>query len=176
VSEPSTRERVRRHVSRHPGVHFSELVRALDIAPGQAQHHLRRLVGDGLTSASLYGRTHYYPEDVTEWEQGALALLRRETARAVVETVLADGPIEPAAVADRVGVARSTVAWHVDRLSECDVVERRYDDDGRVALAVVRPRATARLLATVDPSLVDRLVDRFDRLVDDVLLGPDERE
>lgn len=171
MTEITTRERIRRHVERTPGVHFNELVRALDLAPGQVQHHLRRLVGEELASASLYGRTHYYPADVDPWERGALALLRRETARAIVRTILADGPIDPASVADRVGVARSTLEWHLDRLTDLDVIDKRYDDRGRVTLAVVRPRETARLLATVDPSLVDRLVDRFDSLLDDVLVG-----
>jgi predicted transcriptional regulator len=163
------RTRIREHVHRNPGVHFNRLVRALDLAPGQVQHHLRAL-GDEVRADSLYGRTHYYPPGTSAWERGALALLRRETAREVVEAVLADEPAAPAAVADAVGVARSTLEWHLDRLTERDVLEKRYDEDGRVTLHAARPRDLARLVATVEPSPSDRLVDRLDRLLDDLFL------
>ena len=165
----SPRARIREHVRRNPGVHFNRLVRALDLAPGQVQHHLRAL-GDEVRADSLYGRTHYYPPGTDAWERGALALLRRETAREVVRAVLVDDLAEPAEVAEAAGVARSTLEWHLDRLTEREVLEKRYADDGSVTLHAVRQVELARLLATVDPSPSDRLVDRFDRLLDDLLL------
>ena len=159
------RERIRDHVAAHPGVHFNELVRRLDLAPGQVQHHLKRLTPDAVVAESLYGRTHYYPPAYDEWERGALALLRRETARDVLEA-LAAGPRAPDAVAAEVGIARSTLEWHLDHLLERDLVEKAYDERGRVTLSLARPAETADLLGAVEPSLPDRLVDRFTRLVD----------
>jgi hypothetical protein len=38
-----------------------------------------------------------------------------------------------------------------------------------VTLVLADPDRTAAYLETVDPSLPDRLVDRFDRLLDDLL-------
>jgi predicted transcriptional regulator len=166
VSE--TRERIRRHVTAHPGVHFNELVRTLDLAPGQVQHHLKRLTPEAVVAESLYGRTHYYPPAYDEWERGALALLRRETARDVLGA-LAAGLRAPDAVADEIGIARSTLEWHLDHLLEQGLVEKSYDEQGRVTLALSRPAETAELLAAVEPSLPDRLVDRFTRLVDSFL-------
>jgi predicted transcriptional regulator len=162
------RERIRDHVAAHPGVHFNELVRRLDLAPGQVQHHLKRLTPDAVVAESLYGRTHYYPPAYDEWERGALALLRRETARDVLEA-LAAGPRAPDAVAAEVGIARSTLEWHLDHLLERDLVEKAYDERGRVTLSLARPAETADLLGAVEPSLPDRLVDRFTRLVDSFL-------
>ncbi|WP_254536822.1 winged helix-turn-helix transcriptional regulator [Halomarina litorea] len=164
-----TRERVRAHVREDPGVHFSDLRRALDIAPGQAQYHLRRLVDDGgLVEDALYGQTHYYPPSYDPWERRALALLRRETSADVVACLLDDGPLPPATVAERVGIARSTLSWHVARLTEAGVLVR--DESGAdLTLRVARPAATARLLRRAEPTLPGRLVDRFTRLVDDLL-------
>ncbi|SEO98023.1 hypothetical protein SAMN04487948_109125 [Halogranum amylolyticum] len=168
----ATRDSIASYVRDHPGVHFNELVRGTDFAPGQVQYHLRRLTGSETVAAEeLYGRTHYYPPTFSEWERGALALVRRETARDVIGYLLEHGPSDPATVADGVGVARSTLEWHLDHLVEQEVVTKERDARNRVTLVLDRPDATTELLASVSPSLPDRFLDRFTRLVDDLLAG-----
>jgi predicted transcriptional regulator len=167
--ENATRRRIARRVGDQTGVHFNDLVRALDLAPGQVQYHLKRLIGaDRVVAADLFGKTHYYPPEFDAWERGALALLHRETTADVVAELLAAGPARPADVAERVGIARSTLSWHVGRLVDAGVVEKRRDGN-RVTLALADPERTARLLDRADPSLPERLVDRFTRLVDSLL-------
>lgn len=161
------RTRIEAHVHADPGVYFNELVRELDLAAGQAQYHLRRLAAAGdVDAAALFGRTHYYPPGYDDWERRALALLRRETSAEIVATLLDEGPSRPVDVADHVGIARSTLAWHADRLETAGLVEKRFD--GR-QLVVADERRTATLLETADPTLPDRLVDRYTRLVDALL-------
>jgi len=167
-----TRDRIASYVDRQPGVHFSALVRELDLGRGQVQHHVRRLRDDdAIVADSWFGRTHYYPDEYDDWERGAIALLRRETARDVLLWLLANGPGRPEAVADEIDIARSTLEWHLDNLIEGDLVAKRRDERGRVTLALVRPEDTARLLGEVEPSVPDRFVDRFTRLVDSLLDG-----
>lgn len=164
-----TRRTIRDHVHDRPGIHFNELVRALDLAPGQVQHHLRRLTRtDRVVADELFGQTHYFPPEFDDWERAALALLHRETTADVVAELLAAGPLPAGETATRVGIARSTCSWHVDRLVEADVV-RTERDGNRVVLALTDPERTARLLQRADPSLPERLVDRFTRLVDSLL-------
>ena len=161
------RDRIERRVREDPGVYFNELVRELDLGAGQVQHHVRALVGeDAVRGAELFGRTHYYPPGYGAWERRALALLRRETSAEIVATLLDDGPSRPVDVADRVGIARSTLAWHTDRLVEAGLVEKRHDGH---QLVVADRRRTVELLEAADPSLPERLVDRFTRLVDILL-------
>lgn len=168
-AENATRRAIQNHVTDRPGVHFNELVRALDLAPGQVQYHLKRLTrADRVVADDLFGRTHYYPPEYDEWERAALALLHRETTADVVAELLARGPSGPGEVADRVGIARSTLSWHVDRLTEADVVAKRREGNA-VVLSLADPERTARLLRRADPSLPERLVDRFTRLVDSLL-------
>ena len=164
-----TRDRLAEHVRAHPGLHFNELVRRLDLAPGQAQYHLRRLArADRVVREEVSGRTHYFDPSFDPTERRRVALFRRETARdAVVE--LLDGPARPAAVADALGVARSTLEWHLDGLVDAGVVEKRRDERDRVTLALADPEATARSLRRIEPSVPDRLLDRFTRLVDSML-------
>jgi predicted transcriptional regulator len=166
----ATRRRIVERVRDDPGVHFNALVRGLDMAPGQVQYHLKRLLDDRVVAEDCYGRTHYYPPSFDAWERRALALLRRETSADVVGILLESGAVPATEVAERVGIARSTLSWHVERLVGVGLVEERRDARGRVVLALAHPERTARLLRRARPTLPGRLVDRFTRLVD-ALLG-----
>lgn len=161
------RTRIAAYVDSHPGVHFNELRRELDLATGQAQYHLHRLLGDGtLRRANLYGRTHYYPPSCSPWERGTIALARRETARDVLVYLIEHGPSRPDDVAEGIDVARSTLEWHLAHLVEQDVVRKERDARNRVTLVLARPEETLRVLRTVAPSLAGAMVDRFIRLTD----------
>jgi predicted transcriptional regulator len=161
------RRMVKRHIESHPGVYFNQLTRDLDIATGQAQYHVRRLCRAGtVDSEDVRGQTHYFPAGYDPWERRTVALLRRETARSIIVTALEEE--EPSAVelTEELDVARSTVSWHVSTLVDADVVEKVYDQQGRSHVRLTRPEETRRLLDEVRPSLPDKLVDRFTRLVD----------
>lgn len=164
-----TRDTIESYVEENPGVHFNELVRSLDLAVGQVQHHVYRLLNTGrLVEEDLYGRSHYYPDEYDAWERRALALLRRETARDIVIYLIHHDEVRPNDVTEDVGIARSTLEWHLDNLVEQDVVEKRRDDRNRVLLSVSRREDVARLLVEITPSLSERFVDRFMRLFDQV--------
>ena len=165
-----TRERIHDYVAANPGIHFNELTRALDLAPGQVQYHIRKLKrSEAVVEEPLYGRTHYYTPEYDDFERGALAVARRETARDVLVTLLINGPDTPNAVADEIGVARSTLEWHLDHLVEQGLVDKQRDDHNRITLVLADPESTTGLLRTVEPSLFAQLVDRFTRLFDGVL-------
>ncbi len=160
--------RVRRHVSETPGVHFNQLKRDLDLATGQVQYHLNRLVDDAeLEVERVGGRAHYFDPEFDPWERRTIGYLRRETAREIMLRVHAEGSIQPSTLAEELDLARSTVAWHVSNLTEADVLVK---SEGRpIALTLAHPEQTAELFETVSPSMPDRLVDRFMRTVDSLL-------
>ncbi|WP_137288526.1 winged helix-turn-helix transcriptional regulator [Natronorubrum halophilum] len=165
-----TRKQIKAHVQTNAGIHFNELVRLSEFAPGQIQYHVRRLIdAEEVVREERYGQTHYYPPQYDEWERSALALFRRETARAVVVYLIEHEPSRPTAVADDIGIARSTLEYHLDHLVERDIVDKRYDERNRVTLSLSNPDRTAPLLSEVTPTVPDRLVDRFTRLVDGLL-------
>ena len=168
----TTRERVLTHVERHPGVHVNALERQLDLAAGQVQYHLRRLrERDAVVADERYGRTHYFAPGYSDRERRTLALARRETARELMLLLLEREEATAGELTDGLGVARSTLSYHTDRLVTAELVEKRRDDGGRVRFSLTDPEETLRLLETIQPSLPDRLLDRFTRLVDDLLAG-----
>ncbi|MFW5918782.1 MAG: winged helix-turn-helix transcriptional regulator, partial [Halanaeroarchaeum sp.] len=87
-----TRTRIADAVRSTPGIHFNGLVRSLDLATGQVQYHLKRLLSEEtIVKVELYGRTHYFPDTYDDWERRTLALLRRETTRDVVAVLFEMG-------------------------------------------------------------------------------------
>lgn len=169
-----TRKRIARCIRTTPGVHFNELVRVLDLAPGQVQYHLKQLLAtESVVDERLYGQTHYYPPEYDSWERGALSLLHRETAGDIVAVLHECGSARPQTVAEDLDIARSTLEWHLDHLTEQDVVIKQRDERNRVTLTLARPTETAQLLETVDPSPPVRMIDRFTRLTDRLLDGSD---
>lgn len=165
-----TRERIATHVRNHPGVHFSELAAALDLANGQVQYHTRRLLSDDdLVRETVAGRTHFFLPGYDAADREAIALVHRETVRDVVRHLCA-GASSPDATAAAVGIARSTLQYHVGNLRAADLVEKEHDG-GRVRLTLTDSERAARLLDTVEPSRTDRAVDRFTSLLDDALDG-----
>ncbi len=169
-----TRQQVRRQIHANAGIHFNELVRESPFAPGQIQYHVRRLLDDDeLVREEFYGQTHYYPLTYDEWERAALALFRRETTREIVVYLIEHEPTTPVALVDALDIARSTFEYHLNRLVEHEIVEKRYDDRNRVSLVLANPERTGELLSVVEPTVPDRLLDRFTRLVDELLEGSD---
>ncbi len=169
VSE--TRSRIRDCISRDPGIHFNEISRTLDIATGQTQYHLRKLVRSGtLEKEAVAGRTHYYPPTFSAWERRTIALLRRETSREIILVLLRNDTAAPADIAEQLDLARSTVEWHLSRLVEHDIARKsRAESSSRVVVTLADDRSVYRLLREVEPRLLDRVVDRFSRLTDELL-------
>ncbi len=167
-----TRTRVQDCIYRNPGIHFNAVSRKLDIATGQTQYHLRKLCREeSVQKADVCGRTHYYPPTFSDWERGAVALLRRETTREIVLLLLRQEALAPAEIADRLDLARSTVEWHLSRLVEYEMAEKRATTPGEreLVVALTDEADTYRLLREIEPRLLDRVVDRFSRLTDDLL-------
>ncbi|WP_418282606.1 winged helix-turn-helix transcriptional regulator [Halorubrum sp. DTA98] len=165
---PDTRTRIKRHVRDTPGVHFNRVSRDLDIATGQTQYHLRRLVTDGeLVVERIGGKSHYFETTFDPWDRRLIAYLQRETPRAIVVRLYAEGPTRQTTLASELDVARSTIAWHVSNLVEHGIVTKSVDHP--MTLTLVDAERTGALLDEVSPTLPESVVDRFIRTVDELL-------
>lgn len=162
-----TRERIFETVDCDPGIHFNELVRRLDFAPGQVQYHIKRLRrADRIVREPCFGQTHYYAHGFQESERRAIALLRRETTQAIASTLLQSDSIHPRRLAEDLDVARSTIEFHLERLEAAGILTKERPVDGSVSVTLVNPSETRRQLSLVAPPVHAGLADRFERLVD----------
>lgn len=154
------------HVNESPGTHFNELVRRLGVAP-DTLHRLQAEAeaADAIVVDEHYGKTHFYPADISPENRRVLALLRRETSREILVCLLNEAPTTPTTVAERVDIARSTLEWHLDRLIDAELVAKRRDGR-RVLLVVPGADRVEDLLADIEPRMADRVLDRTTRLFD----------
>lgn len=158
-------------IQRNPGIHFNDLVRTLEISPDKLQRMSNNLQSEQhIIVDELHGKTHFFPAEYDSWERESLALLRRETAREILLVLLEHAEANPQTIADQLGIARSTLEWHVDRLLDAGLVKKRRVGR-RVMLEIAEPDDLQTLLAEVEPHYTDRWVDRAMRLFDQLLEG-----
>lgn len=160
--ELESRRRILQLIQDHPGLHFRELLSRSRLAQGTLQYHLHRMESEGLVAVSPdVGFTRYYAKDRLRVEDRAVvAALRREYGRRILATLAAEGPLTTLALATKLGKANSTVSWHLARLAEAGLVERRREAQ-EVRYALVDRARVVQLYTLYRSSFMDRLVDRM---------------
>lgn len=120
----ASRENIYRLVRENPGIHAHEVAERLDMAWGTAIHHLKILEQSGLITAYRDGRykRFFVVGDQRIQQKEAVALLRNDTARRIVEAVSARPGLIQKDVCDALGVSSSLATWHLQRLAEAGLV------------------------------------------------------
>lgn len=115
-------------VDASPGVHFSELARRLDVAPGVAQHHLAKLTAAGLVRAvRAGGRTRYFPNGVTERQTVQAQAFGTPGAAEVLAAVRKRPGMSVSQLATATGRSAGTISHHLARLQASGLVDRRRE-------------------------------------------------
>lgn len=113
------RRRIAEVVQAQPGIGFSDLARAVGIAPGQLTHHARMLEKGGIVFSSPDGQTRRF----FHVGSGRLAPVPPLGERALA--LLRSGPRTTSALARELGVSRQSLHYHVKQLvAEGKVVTR----------------------------------------------------
>lgn len=145
------RTAVRGYVAATPGAHFSKVRDDLRLATGEAQHHLRRLVDDGVLVSRRDGdyRRFYVAGRFSGFERVALGHLRRGTRRGMLLTALRRPGVSGADLAAALDVAPATVSAHAGDLA-ADGLLARPDGSG---YRVRRPETVVTLVVRYADSL-----------------------
>ncbi|MFB6080893.1 MAG: winged helix-turn-helix transcriptional regulator [Haloferacaceae archaeon] len=143
-TDGDTRAAVRGYVAATPGAHFSKVRDDLRLATGEAQHHLRRLVDDGVVASRRDGdyRRFSLAGRFSEFERVALGHLRRPTRRGMLLTALRRPGVSGTDLAAALDVSRATVSAHARDL-EADGLLARPDGGG---YRVSRPETVVTLV------------------------------
>lgn len=123
------RDAIAGYVAATPGAHFSKIRDDLHLGTGETQHHVRRLLEQGILDSSRDGEyRRFFPSgQFTEFEQTALGYLRRETPRGMILELFQHPDASGSELADALGVSQPTISKYTQELTEAGLVAR---DDG----------------------------------------------
>lgn len=174
--ELASRRRIYQLLLDYPGLHLNDVARRLeDLSDSTVRYHLDRLVREGLVSQTQEGGyLRFYPRveggparrDLLDPRQKrALALLRQRVPLGVVLHLLAHGPTSQGDLAVALGVAASTLAHHLDKLRDAELVTKEREGR-RVLYRLVDAPAVGDLLYRFEatPDLADAFVDLFEEI------------
>lgn len=150
------RKRVYDAVRRYPGIHLRGIERNLGVSAALAQYHVRRLEEAGfLESSDQGGYMRYYPTSkgksarVSDKDQPIVGVLREEVPLHIALLLLDHGPMTHTQLVERLGVAKSTVSYHLAKLAELGVVTR---EAGSANLRLPERDRIYRLLLAYQPT------------------------
>jgi predicted transcriptional regulator len=173
VAEPlkaGIRKQVYEAVRRYPGIHLRALERNLGVSAPLAQYHLKHLSKAGwVEGRDQGGYTRYWPTAkearVRDADQAILGMLREEVPLHVALLLLDFGPMTHGALVERLGMAKSSVSYHLAKLAQANIVERE-PKTARIRLTDPE-RITALLLAyNPTPDMLDSFADLWGDLYD----------
>lgn len=123
------RSRIYACIRDHPGIAPAEIARITGINRGTTRYHLSRLREADLVSA-LYrdDRVGYFRNGDYDTAEKVVCLhLQNGTRRQIFAHLLEKSGITQSEIAEIVGISRSTVAWHLQRLAADGLVEANRD-------------------------------------------------
>jgi predicted transcriptional regulator len=157
------RSKIFRSISRNPGLHFRELQRRTSLATGSLQYHLDFLQKRHLVRADKQGQfVRYYSARGRQFgeDQKLMNLLRQESLRKIILFLLTKRRANNEKIAAAVALSPSTVSWHMLKLLEGGVVEKRRVGR-KTFFYIIQPEKTIELLSSYKRSFLDEMVDGF---------------
>jgi predicted ArsR family transcriptional regulator len=153
MPEPALVDRLLALVEAYPGLHVRELARQLGTSVALVEYHLEALERQGkveLRPDLRYRRAYLRGAGaVPAADRKALDLLRRRLPlRIVLELLNAPGPLRHAELAERLGMGKSKLSFHLQALEQAGLVER----DGAGALRAREAGRLRRLLERWKPT------------------------
>lgn len=147
----ATRRALLALVGRYPGLHVRELARQASMSEALALYHLDQLVDQELVEAVEDGNyRRFYPRQGVaplEEDRELMAWLRRRVPLQIALLLLEKTSATHQQLTDSLGLAKSTVSYHLSALEKAGFV-RRDDVD---AFVLQNPRKVARLLTRWEP-------------------------
>jgi uncharacterized repeat protein (TIGR01451 family) len=123
ILEHETRGMIRGYVIANPGDHFNSIKKALSLNNGTLAYHLHVLEREGLIKSKRWGKfTRFYPSGMKLPENGS----RYSEIQKIIMNKIGETPgISQKEIAAVMGVTKSTINYHINRLTELGVVDAK---------------------------------------------------
>jgi predicted transcriptional regulator len=157
-----TQRRILEFITSHPGVHLREICRALALAMGAVQYHVRRLERDGRIHSVRRGLyKFFYPANLFgERQRDVLSVLSLDRPRELLLNIIEHPESTQESLSGATHISQPTVSWHLKRLVDLGIVGRRQD--GRVVTySVVGGGEIAAFIKAYHPTVWERWSSRL---------------
>lgn len=128
--ELDTRRKIYELIVKSPGIHFREIERRLGMAVGSLQYHLHFLEKKNLIKVEQDGEyLRYFPVEspLSQNDKKILSFLRRKTSRRILIFLLNKPGANNKDISRGIGLSPSTISWHLNKLVEAEIVERKRE-------------------------------------------------
>ncbi|MHA1648126.1 MAG: winged helix-turn-helix transcriptional regulator, partial [Promethearchaeota archaeon] len=110
-----------------PGIHFNEILRQIDITPGNLDWHLNILEAYKVIKKRKVGQyilyfSYYYKNPFSEVD---LLLQKNDTTMKILYYIAKKPNIYQKILANELGLNRSTIKYHLDKLIKAGIVQKR---------------------------------------------------
>jgi predicted transcriptional regulator len=151
-----------KYIREHPGIHFNDLHRDLNLAPGTLQYHLNRMESSGkVLVIRMEYKTLYFPPGMSDpMDQKILTMLRQQIPRKLILILLENNNRSGQELIKLLKITKSTLSYYTRRLEKLEVIKSNIQ--GREKFySVINSAHVARLLMDHKKSFSDKMVDRF---------------
>jgi predicted transcriptional regulator len=156
ILDNELRRRIVQHLSEKPGSYLGKIARELDVPTSTLKYHLNILRAFDYVTAVKKGRCrHYFPKRkrYSDLEKKMYAAIEHDPTRRVVEILHRKPGISQAGLVETTGLSQSTVAWHMAKLEEMNLIRAHKGDVKEYYLRgdfedVVRDMESRGLIAT----------------------------
>jgi len=150
-----------------PGVHLRQLQRMLGISFHSTRHHVDSLSKSGEIVRLQDGRyARLYPTVTNEADRALFSMIRNKSSRKILRALAMDGGLTNKQVAEKTGLAKSTVSEYLQSFLEERVVRISLSEAGRVTYELRDRVKVLRLADDTERSMMLVAADRFVELWD----------
>ena len=156
------------HIEQTPGIRYRELLRLTGFINGVLSYHLAALEKANMIKVDRQSRmTRYYPISVSDSESAILKFIRHEPIREILIFILEHEMCTFTEIVEHTRKAPSTVSTHLKRLKEARIISVRYGEYHQL-YQVVKGELVAEVLSKYMPSFVDRVVDNYTEMLEEL--------
>jgi predicted transcriptional regulator len=157
-------------ISLIPGIRYRDLLRLTNLTNGTLSYHLSALEKHSIIRVIRFENsniTRYFPHSTSTEDIVTLGYLKMKTSRQILIFLYTKKKCTFGEIVSHIGKAPSTTSWNLKRLDEANIIVRRKGNEGSEFL-LKNPKLIEKLLKETNNSLLDRAVDSYTSLIDEL--------
>lgn len=162
-----TKDIILEFIDKTPGIRYRELLRLTDLTNGVLTYHLAILERANRIRVARQSRmTRYYLANITTEESDIIGCLRPHTARQITLLALQHDLCTFNEIVEYTKKAPSTISWNLKKLQNAGIVLAHHGEC--VLYRVADREAIARILLQYKESFIDKLVDNYTEMMEEL--------